>query len=101
MNSEIDLIFGPYLLSLARANNVVYTSCDGDQYGVIKHLIDDLRCWGFDMVMAGNIKGFLDRCANPENIITEACPCSGSPCIWPASVLGFFSFRHTFPSSSG
>ncbi len=72
MNSEIDLIFGPYLLSLARANNVVYTSCDGDQYGVIKHLIEDLRCWGFDLVMAGNIKGFLDRYANPENIIPEA-----------------------------
>lgn len=72
MNSEIDLIFGPYLLNLARDNNVVYTSCDGDQYGVIKHLIDDLKLWGFELVMAGNIKGFLNRYANPENIIPEA-----------------------------
>jgi len=72
MNSEIDLIFGPYLAWLAEKNNVVCTSCDGDQYGVIKHLIDDLQDWGFELVMAGNIKGFLDRYANPTSIIPEA-----------------------------
>lgn len=72
MNSEVDLIFGPYLAWLSGRNNVVCTSCDGDQYGVIKHLIDDLQDWGFDLVMAGNIKGFLDRYANPTSIIPEA-----------------------------
>ncbi|MGO8760811.1 MAG: homoserine dehydrogenase [Desulfobaccales bacterium] len=72
MNSEVDLIFGPYLLRLAQDNQVIYTSCDGDQHGVIKRLIDDLRLWGFELVMAGNIKGFLDRYTNPEKIIPEA-----------------------------
>ena len=72
MNSEIDLIFGPLLLHEAKKNGVVCTSCDGDQYGVIKHLIDDLTFWGFDLVMAGNIKGFLDRYANPTTIVPEA-----------------------------
>lgn len=72
MNSEIDLIFGPYLRRLAEENGVVSTSCDGDQYGVLKHLIDDLTQWGFSLVMAGNIKGFLDRGANPTSIIPEA-----------------------------
>ena len=72
MNAEIDLIFGPYLLQLARKNGVVYTSCDGDQHGVIKHLVDDLELWGFDLVMVGNIKGFLDRYSNPTKIIPEA-----------------------------
>jgi len=72
MNSEIDLIFGPYLAEKALKNGVVYTSCDGDQYGVIKHLIDDLRFWGFELVMAGNIKGFLNRYANPTTIRPEA-----------------------------
>ena len=72
MNAEIDLIFGPYLMSLAHANGAVYTSCDGDQHGVIKHLVDDLHLWGIDVVMAGNIKGFLDRYANPTTIIPEA-----------------------------
>ncbi|MDD3890503.1 MAG: hypothetical protein WC147_00505 [Syntrophomonas sp.] len=72
MNSEIDLIFGPYLKHLAQLNQVVCTSCDGDQYGAMKHLIDDIRSWGFELVMAGNIKGFLDRSANPSMIIEEA-----------------------------
>lgn len=72
MNAEVDLIFGPYLLHLAEKNGVVYTSCDGDQHGVIKRLIDDLRVWGFELVMGGNIKGFLDRYSNPTKIVTEA-----------------------------
>jgi predicted homoserine dehydrogenase-like protein len=72
MNAEADLIFGPYLLHLAQQHEVVYTSCDGDQHGVIKHLIDDLKFWGFELVMAGNIKGFLDRYSNPTKIIPEA-----------------------------
>jgi predicted homoserine dehydrogenase-like protein len=72
MNSEIDLIFGPVLAETARKHNVVCTSCDGDQYGVIKHLLDDLRAWGFAWVMAGNIKGFLDRSATPVSIAAEA-----------------------------
>jgi predicted homoserine dehydrogenase-like protein len=72
MNSEVDLVAGPYLLQLARRHDAVYTSCDGDQHGVIKHIVDDIRLWGFDLVMAGNIKGFLDRYANPATIVPEA-----------------------------
>ncbi|MFZ5564190.1 MAG: homoserine dehydrogenase [Thermodesulfobacteriota bacterium] len=72
MNSEIDLLFGPLLARTAAKQGVICTSCDGDQYGVLKHLIDDLALWGFDLVMAGNIKGFLDRSANPTSIIPEA-----------------------------
>src|SRR5262245_25458978 len=72
MNAEIDLIFGPYLLKRAREQGVIYTSCDGDQHGVIKRLIDDLVLWGFEPVLAGNVKGFLDRSANPTTIVPEA-----------------------------
>jgi predicted homoserine dehydrogenase-like protein len=72
MNSEIDLIFGPYLLELAQKHGVIYTSCDGDQHGVIKRLVDKMMLWGFDLVMVGNIKGFLDRYSNPTKIIPEA-----------------------------
>jgi predicted homoserine dehydrogenase-like protein len=35
MNAEADLIFGPYLMDLAHRRGLVYTSCDGDQHGVI------------------------------------------------------------------
>ena len=72
MNAEADLIFGPYLMALAQENGVVYSSCDGDQHGVIKHLVDELVLWGFHLVMAGNIKGFLDRYSTPSKIIPEA-----------------------------
>jgi predicted homoserine dehydrogenase-like protein len=72
MNSEVDLVFGPALLERARRKGVVYTSCDGDQHCVLKRLADDVRLWGFEPVMAGNIKGFLDRTANPESIVPEA-----------------------------
>jgi predicted homoserine dehydrogenase-like protein len=72
MNAEVDLIFGPYLYDLAKKNSLVYTSCDGDQHGVIKRLIDETSLWNFEIVMAGNIKGFLDRRSNPTTIIPEA-----------------------------
>ena len=72
MNSEIDLIFGPHLMRLAHARGLAYTSCDGDQHGVLKRLLDELELWGFELVMAGNIKGFLDRYANPTTIVPEA-----------------------------
>jgi predicted homoserine dehydrogenase-like protein len=72
MNAEIDLIFGPYLMDLARRNGVVCASCDGDQHGVIKRVLDEMILWGFEPVMAGNIKGFLDRYANPVSIVPEA-----------------------------
>ena len=72
MNAEADLAFGPYLMHRAAKNGVTYASCDGDQHGVLKRLVDDLRLWGFDLVMAGNIKGYLDRYADPTSIIPEA-----------------------------
>ena len=72
MNAEIDLIFGPYFAALAEENGVICTSCDGDQHGVIKRLWDEVTLWGIEPVLAGNIKGFLDRYANPTTIIPEA-----------------------------
>ena len=72
MNAEIDLAFGPYFLDLARRNSVTFTSCDGDQHTVLKNVIDDMKLWGFELVMAGNIKGFLDRAADPVRIKPEA-----------------------------
>lgn len=72
MNSEIDLVFGPYLAQLAGKRGLVCSSCDGDQYGVLKRLIDELISWGFELVLAGNLKGYLDRYANPTSIAPEA-----------------------------
>jgi predicted homoserine dehydrogenase-like protein len=72
MNYEADLMYGPLLLAEAEKRNLVYTSCDGDQPAVIKSLVDELRFWGFEFVMGGNIKGYLDRYVNPTIIVPEA-----------------------------
>jgi predicted homoserine dehydrogenase-like protein len=72
MNSEADVIFGPYLLAQARREGVVYTSADGDQHTVLKRLLNDIELWGFKTVLAGNMKGYLDRYSNPTAIIPEA-----------------------------
>ncbi len=72
MNYEADLMFGSWLMHLALKNGLVYTVCDGDQPSVLRRLIDEMTFMGFDLVMAGNIKGFLDRYANPTSIVPEA-----------------------------
>jgi predicted homoserine dehydrogenase-like protein len=72
MNSEVDLIFGPALVRAAAEHGLICTSCDGDQHGVIKRLLDEITLWGFEPVLAGNVKGFLDRAANPTTIVPEA-----------------------------
>ncbi len=72
MNAEADLIFGPLLMHVAAENGVVYTASDGDQPGVIARMINDMEFWGFQLVMAGNIKGFLDRYSDPTKIAPEA-----------------------------
>jgi predicted homoserine dehydrogenase-like protein len=72
MNFEAEMMYGPLLLKLARQQGVVYTCADGDQPTAIKKLIDDIDMWGFDLVMAGNIKGFMDRYTDPTKIQPEA-----------------------------
>jgi len=72
VNSEADLIFGPHLMRLAQTRGLVYTSCDGDQQTCVARMIEDIRLWGFELVMAGNVKGYLDRYSDPTSIVPEA-----------------------------
>jgi len=72
MNYEADLMYGSYLMSKARSKNLVYTVCDGDQPAVIKRIIDEVEFMGFKTVMAGNMKGFLDRHVTPYSMKGEA-----------------------------
>jgi predicted homoserine dehydrogenase-like protein len=48
------------------------TSDAGDQHGVLMRMIDEIRMWAFDISMAGNIKGFLNRYATAESLLYEA-----------------------------
>ncbi len=72
MNAEADALFGPLLWSEAQRHGVAYTSCDGDQPAVIARLVEELRFYGLQFVMGGNIKGFLDRYTDPVKIRPEA-----------------------------
>ena len=67
MNAEVDLVLGPYMQHQAHQQGVVVTSDAGDQHGVLMRMMDEIQMWGFDIVQAGNIKGFLDRYATAES----------------------------------
>ncbi|MDE3246093.1 MAG: homoserine dehydrogenase [Acidobacteriota bacterium] len=72
MNAEADALFGPWFWQLAQARGVAYTSSDGDQPAVIARLAEELRFYGLELAMVGNIKGFLDRYTDPVKIRPEA-----------------------------
>lgn len=72
MNAEVDCLLGPLLHRTARDSGAIVTSDAGDQHGVLMRMIDEVRLWGFEIVMAGNIKGFLDRAATSRSIAHEA-----------------------------
>lgn len=72
MNAEADLAYGPAIARAARARGLVATSDAGDQHGVLARLLDEVESWGWRVVHAGNIKGFLDETATPESLRHEA-----------------------------
>ena len=72
MNAEVDCLLGPLLHETARNAGALVTSDAGDQHGVLMRMIDEVRLWGFQIVMAGNIKGFLDRYATAASVAEEA-----------------------------
>lgn len=79
MNAEVDLALGPLLKKKAKEAGVTITSDAGDQHGVLASLIQEAELMGFDIVQAGNIKGFLDRRATPDSIKEEAAKRNLSP----------------------
>jgi len=72
MNAEVDLALGPWLSQRAAERGVVVTSDAGDQHGVLARMMEEIQLWGFQLVMAGNIKGYLDRHATAESLAREA-----------------------------
>jgi len=72
MNTEADLMYGKLLTRAAEDEGVVYTCSDGDKPAAIKKLVDEIKLYGFDLVMAGNVKNFQDRYTSPDKIAFEA-----------------------------
>ena len=72
MNGEVDQVYGRLLAREADSNGVIVTSDSGDQHGVLGRQIEEINSMGFEIVMAGNNKGFLYKYANPDSIVEEA-----------------------------
>lgn len=79
MNAEVDLALGPLLTAEASCHNVTVTSDAGDQHGVLAGLVQEAELMGFEILQAGNIKGFLDQNATPQSIAAEAAKRNLSP----------------------
>src|SRR5262249_47832215 len=60
MNAELDATLGPILKVHAQRAGVVLTNVDGDEPGVAMNLLRFVRTIGYQPVMAGNIKGFIN-----------------------------------------
>jgi len=68
MNAEVDAILGYLLRDQAARQGVFVTSDAGDQHGVLARMMEEIEMWGFQIVQAGNMKGFLDRHQSLEGI---------------------------------
>lgn len=66
MNAELDATLGPILKVRAQRAGVVLTNVDGDEPGVAMNLLRFVRTIGYQPVMAGNIKGFINPYRNPD-----------------------------------
>ncbi|MFC1704252.1 NAD(P)H-dependent oxidoreductase [Candidatus Omnitrophota bacterium] len=68
VNSEMDATIGCTLSAIAKERSIVYSNSDGDQPGVLMRMINELTLQGFDIVVAGNGKGFLNYYATPDSV---------------------------------
>jgi predicted homoserine dehydrogenase-like protein len=66
VNADLDSLVGPILKTYADRAGVVLTGVGGEEHGVAMNLIRYVRTIGLTPVLAGNVKGFLDRYRTPE-----------------------------------
>jgi predicted homoserine dehydrogenase-like protein len=66
MNAELDATVGPILKVYADRAGVVITYTDGDEPGVAMNIYRFAKSIGYQPLVMGQIKGFLDRYRNPE-----------------------------------
>lgn len=72
MNVELQSTIGSYLKKYADDRGLLITDMEGDQPGNLSTFQKYVKFLGFKPIMAGNIKGFLNRYATPDTIEFEA-----------------------------
>lgn len=99
MGAEVDASVGPILKTHADRAGVVITYTDGDEPGVGMNLYRFLDSMGYEPVLMGQMKGFLDRYRNPDtqlelatrlgqNPAVLACFADGSKLALEAAIMG-------------
>lgn len=99
LGAEIDASVGPILKTYADRAGVVYSYTDGDEPGVGMNLYRFLDSMGYQPVLMGQLKGFLDRYRNPDtqrelagrlgqNPAVLACFADGSKLALEAAIMG-------------
>lgn len=99
MGAEVDASVGPILKTYADRAGVVLTYTDGDEPGVGMNLYRFLDSMGYEPVLMGQMKGFLDRYRNPatqtelatklgQNPSVLACFADGSKLALEAAIMG-------------
>src|SRR3989344_1258849 len=68
MNPELQVTVGSELKLIADSKKVVITDVYGDQPGSLARLISQARLMGFKVLMAGNMKRYLDLHATQEQM---------------------------------
>lgn len=68
-NIEMDATIGFAINRIAEENDSVYSICDGDQPGVLARMIDEVTLYGFEIIVAGNCKSFMDVHQNPGDVM--------------------------------
>lgn len=66
VNAELDATIGPILKIRADRAGVVLTNTDGDEPGVAMNLYRFVKSIGYQPVLAGNIKGFINPYRTPD-----------------------------------
>lgn len=99
LGAEVDASVGPILKTYADSAGVVLSYTDGDEPGVGMNLYRFLDSMGYEPVLMGQMKGFLDRYRNPQtqtelatklgqNPAVLACFADGSKLALEAAIMG-------------
>lgn len=72
MNPELQATVGTELLKRAEKNGVLFTDVAGDQPGSLARLMDYAKNLGFQILLAGNMKRFMNFYATQEQMLPWA-----------------------------
>lgn len=68
MNPELQVTVGSKLKKIADEKGLVITDVFGDQPGSLARLINNAKLMGFEILMAGNMKRYMDRSATQQQM---------------------------------